>query len=266
MTCSDNEGIWTPACRLNWVKKGDFLGAVGMHHTSATPKEYVKPLCWLPKSVDNSSGGQVWVTSDKWGPYQGHLLHLAYGTCSLFHVLPEKTADGMQGGVVRFPLTFATGIMRARFHPVDGQLYVAGLKGWQTSGARDGALQRVRYTGRPARGVQEMKVTPKGVEITFTEPLDPATGANPESYSVQAWNYVWSKEYGSPEFSPSEPKKKAHDEWTVTAATLSEDRKTVSLVIDGLRPVMQMRIQIRATAADGAPLKLEIYNTVNRVP
>jgi len=266
VTCSDNEGIWTPACRINWVKKGDFLGAVGMHHSAVEPKTYDGPLCWLPKSIDNSSGGQVWVTSDKWGPYQGQLLHLAYGTCALFHVLPEKIGDEMQGGVVRFPLTFATGIMRARFNPVDGQLYVAGLKGWQTSASRDGALQRVRYTGAPARGVKEMKVTAKGVDLTFTETLDPASAASPESYSVQAWNYVWSKAYGSPEFSPSEPSKKAHDEWPVRSARVSDDHRTVSLEIEGLRPVMQMRIQIRPNAADGTPLKLEVYNTVHRVP
>ena len=266
VTCSDNEGIWTPACRLNWVRKGSFQGAVGMHHTATTPKDYDKPLCWLPKSVDNSSGGQVWVTSDKWGPYQGQLLHLSYGTCSLYHVLPQKIGDDVQGGVVRFPLTFASGIMRARFSPVDGQLYVAGLKGWQTSGAKDGTLQRVRFTGKPARGIAQMAVTARGADLTFTDALDRETATNPESYSVQAWNYVWSKEYGSPEFSPSDPKKKAHDEWTVTAAKLSEDRKTVSLEIAGLRPVMQMQLRIGVKTADGAALKLDVYNTIHRIP
>ena len=44
------------------------------------------------------------MTSDKWGPFKGRLLHLSYGTCSLFLVLKEEVNGQVQGGVVRFPL------------------------------------------------------------------------------------------------------------------------------------------------------------------
>ncbi len=90
---------------------------------------------------------------------RGELLHLSYGKCKLFHVLTDEAGGVAQGGVVQFPLSFASGVMRGRFHPQDGQLYVAGLKGWQTDAARDGCLQRVRYTGRPLRAPVSMKVT-----------------------------------------------------------------------------------------------------------
>ncbi len=266
LVCSDNEGIWTPACRINWIRKGAFLGAVGMHHTAVTPTDYDKPLCWIPHGIDNSSGGQVFVTSDAWGPFKGHLFHLSYGTCSLFHVLMEKVGDQVQGGVVRFPLKFASGIMRARFHPKDGQLYVAGLRGWQTSAARDGALQRVRYTGKPARTASALHVRPTGVDLGFTEPLDPESAGNAENYVVQVWNYAWTKNYGSPEFSVAQPGKKGHDELAVASATLSEDRKTVSLELGALRPVMQMMIRVKVKAADGAPVAFDVYNTINRLP
>ncbi len=67
----------------------------------------------------------------------------------------QEEVDGRpQGGIVRFPLKFDTGIMRARFNPADGQLYVAGLRGWQTDAGHDGALQRVRYTGKTVRDMQ----------------------------------------------------------------------------------------------------------------
>jgi hypothetical protein len=266
VTCSDNEGIWTPACRLNWVRKGSFLGAVGMHHAPVVPKDYDKPICWIPHGIDNSSGGQVWVTSDKWGPFQGHLLHLSYGTCSLFHVVMEKAGGQMQGGVVRFPLTFATGIMRARFGPRDGQLYVAGLKGWQTSGARDGALQRVRYTGKPVRMLGDLRVRPNGLDLTFTDPLDPESAANLENYSVQVWNYAWTRNYGSPEFSVADPGRKGHDDLALRSAKLSADGRTVSLELAGIRPVMQMMVRVKVKAADGAPVKFDVYNTIHQIP
>ncbi len=130
MTCSDNEGIWTPVCRLNRVKSGGFYGAVGLHHTATTPTTYDPPLCWLPHAVDNSSGGQVWVSGDKWRPFAGGLLHLSYGQGTLFHDLKDEVGGVVQGGVVKFPLKFDSGIMRARFNPKDGQLYGAGLRGW----------------------------------------------------------------------------------------------------------------------------------------
>jgi hypothetical protein len=52
-------------------------------------------------------------------------------------VLQERVGDVPQGGVFKFPFKFDSGAMRPRFSPIDGQLYVAGLKGWQTDGAKD---------------------------------------------------------------------------------------------------------------------------------
>ena len=74
------------------------------------------------------------------------MLHLSYGKCVMFLVLDEKVGDVRQGGVAQFPLPpFASGAMRGRFHK--GDLYVSGLRGWQTSGVKDGAGHR-RLLGR----------------------------------------------------------------------------------------------------------------------
>jgi len=253
------------------VKKGGFYGFVSdpAHTTPAHPAvkhgEPEPPLCWIPKAQDNSSGGQVWVTSDKWGPLQGHLLHTSYGTASLFHVLPQKVGDLLQGGVVQFPLKFASGIMRGRFSPTDGQLYVTGLRGWTTSGARDGALHRVRYTGKPLRTVMEMKASKGAIALTFSDPLDPETAGDPDSYAVQQWNYLYSEKYGSPDLSVADPKKKGRDAVDVKSAKLSPDGKTVTLEIPGLRPVMQLGMKMRAKAADGGAVALELYATIHKV-
>jgi glucose/arabinose dehydrogenase len=79
LTSGDNEGTWTPACKINWIKPGGFYGVVDLAHRDPAPTDYDPPLCWLPKRIDNSGGSQVWVTSDQWGPWQGQLLHLSYG-------------------------------------------------------------------------------------------------------------------------------------------------------------------------------------------
>jgi len=68
--------------------------------------------------MDRSPGELVWVTSDRWGPLQGSLLNLSYGTGRIFVVPHEKMGGQLQGGVVALPLPdFPTGTMRGRFHP-----------------------------------------------------------------------------------------------------------------------------------------------------
>ena len=216
--------------------------------------------------IDNSSGGQAWVTSDRWGPFKGQLLHTSYGRGTLFLVLMEDVDGVRQGGVVQFPLKFDSGIMRARFNPRDGQLWVCGLQGWQTSGGRVGALQRVRYTGKPVHLPIALRVASNGLNISFTTAMDEASATDEQNYAVEQWNYEWTEKYGSPEFSVANPGKQAHDPVAVKSVTLSPDRKTVFLEIPEIKPVMQMRVRFRLKAADGAPVEHEIYNTINRVP
>lgn len=280
LTSGDNEGSWMPQCRLNWIPVGEpyFAGVVPAAHRRETPKIYDDPLCWIPWDVDNSSGGQCWVTSKSWGPFEGDLLHLSYGTCSLFKVLVDRgegpDAGRVQGGVVRFPLRFASSAMRARFHPKTGQLYLVGFKGWQTSAARLSAFHRIRYTGKPVHLPGGIKIHQDGIRLSFTEPLDRETAEDPESWSVQRWNYKWSPDYGSREYSLKDPKKvgstksrgnkyAARDEMKILSARLSKDGRSVFLRLSDLKRVMQMRIAYNLDAADGSLMKNVVYLTVN---
>jgi len=267
MTTSDQDGHWGPASRINWIRKGGYYGDPYTAHQTPAPREFEPPLCWIHRSLDNSSGGEVWVTSDAWGPFKGRMLHLSYGTCSLFQVLYEKIGENqMQGGVVRFPLTFASGILRARFSPGDGQLYVAGLRGWSTSGTRDGCLQRVRYTGKPVCSVIGMHVKKDAIELGFTEPLDPEVAGDTDRWAAQQWNYLYSEKYGSPDFSVEDPKKQGRDPVDIKSVKVSTDGKKVTLEIPGLKPVMQMLIRYKLRAVDGAPVQQEIWHTIHKVP
>ena len=277
LTSSDNEGNWVPSSRVNFMKAGGFYGHVHTAHTSTPPTDYDKPLFWLPHQVDNSSGGQVWVTSDKWGPFMGDMLHMSYGSCSLFKVMKEEVGGQVQGGAVRFPLNFESGIMRARFSPRDGQLYATGLRVWQSSGAKTGAFHRVRYTGKPVAMPKELHVQPNGIEITFTSALDAKSAADDGNWAIDQWNYKWTSGYGSQMYSVAEPDKVignnkianskfGGEDLVVKKATVRPDGKTVFLEVEGgVKPVMQMRIRMNINAADGTPINQTIYNTVNKV-
>jgi hypothetical protein len=278
VTTGDNEGTWVPMCPIHWITPGYFAGVVDTAHkpmksTGKKPdlSERPKPICWMPKHIDNSGGGQVWCFSDKWGPFKGNLLHTSYGTCSLYNVMYEFV-DGktIQGGVTRFPLQFNSGMNRPRFSPFDGQLYISGLTGWQSSGAKEAALQRVRYTGKPVHMANGLHVTKSGVEITFTNPLDAQSAVDAGNWSVDQWNYEWAEHYGTTYFSASDPTKKGgnnvKDAVEITSIKLSADGKTVTLELADLKPVMQMNVKYNIKAADGTAIKSEVYNTINKVP
>jgi hypothetical protein len=272
ITVSDNQGTWMPACRISFVTKGSYLGVPSTSHRTPEPKDYGNPICWFPyvdgdyTQGDNSSGGAAWDTFGKWGPLDNHMIHLSYGTCSIFETMYENVDGIWQGGVCRFPLDFDSGLMRARFNPVDGQLYVCGLKGWQTRAARDGIFQRVRYTGKPVNMPTELHVQKGGIAITFTNPVDPSIATDSDNYSIEQWNYIFSESYGSPDVSRDDPKKKGHDTVDIDSLTLSPDRKTLTIKIADLKPVMQMKILMKIKAADGTPMNWEVDNTINKIP
>ncbi|MFM1768752.1 MAG: hypothetical protein RJA22_1281 [Verrucomicrobiota bacterium] len=296
LTVSDNQGHWMPASKVSLVKKGGFYGMTPAAHRDLTftrggtnltynpsdpaqraalkappfdgsaliPPSYDQPLCWLPMSMDNSSGGQVWATDKRFGPLQGQMLFMSYGKGTLFQVLQEEVDGVTQAGMVRFPLKFGTGLMRGRVNPKDGQVYVCGVRGWQTDGAKDGGFYRVRYTGKPARLATGLKVLKDGIQITFSDPLDPASAADPASYALEAWNYKYTGSYGSPDYSVEDPTQKRHDKWEVKSARLAKDGRTVLLEVPSLKPANQVRIKLNLKAADGAPVAFDIYNTIHK--
>lgn len=265
----DNQGHWIPSSKISLVKPGGFYGHVAdprIDPKAPAPPSYDQPLCWIPMTLDNSSGGEVWVTSGKWGPYEGHLLHTSYGKSSLMAVLEEKVDGVTQGGVVTFPVKFASGIMRARFDPQDGQLYVAGLRGWQSNASKDGCFQRVRYTGQALHLPTGLHVQKEALAISFDTPLDTAAANDEGNFSIEQYEYKWWSTYGSPDLSIAHPGQKGRDRVEVTGAKLSPDGKTVTLSVPGLRPVMQMEIKLHLRAGDGSEINTVIGNTIHRVP
>jgi hypothetical protein len=229
---------------------------------------YDAPLVWLPMDIDNSPGGEVWAPSGpnaKWGPWAGRMLHLSYGKSSLFGVMMEKVDGADQGAVARFPLTFKSGIQRGRFSPKDGQLYVTGLNVWQSNAAKDGCFQRVRYTGKPVTMPIGISTRKNGVEIAFSAPLD-GTAADTANWSAEHWNYRWTGRYGSPEYSPLDPNNKGKALLLVDKVTLSADKKSAFLEIKELVPAHTVRFKCNVKAADGAEVKFQIDQTINRIP
>jgi hypothetical protein len=281
VTSGDNEGTFVPRSPINWIKKDDFLGVVDSYAKYAelktTPtveqrrgdrKEHLdvgempKPLVWLPKNIDNSGGGQVWVTSARWGPLEGELLHMSYGQSALYLVLKEERKGQMQGGVVKFPVKFTSSAMRARFNPKDGQLYVAGLKGWQSNAAKEGGFDRVRFTGVDVSMPIGLAAIKGGLKLTFSCTLDQELADDPGSYSVRGSMIKWTQGYGSNVYKVEEDSKG----WTpfnVESAKLQPDGKTVVLSVPDMQPVHMMEIKLDLETREGEVIITQINNTIH---
>ena len=288
VTTGENEGSWVPACKISWTPPGrlTFNGVVPSKWERANwlgalpgaPTDYDRPLCWIPYYADNSSGSQAWVPENtRWDPrHAGEMLHLSYGKSSVFRVLREEVNGVTQGGVYRLPIDVSAAVMRARFHPQNGQLYVIGFRGWQTNG-RD-AFQRVRYTGVTTALPVELHAHQNGVLVRFSAPLDPKTAEDPSRYSVSKWNYVWGPQYGSGRFSIDQrdaaaeqaaitvASKGAHniiDAVPVGAAKLLEDGRSVFLYLPTMTAAMQMELKLDLTDTKGGAVRETIYHTVH---
>ena len=235
------------------------------HRRETKPESYDKPLCWVPRLIDSSAGGQVWVNSKRWGALDGKLLHLSFGRATANVVLSEMVDGTHQAGIYKLELpTFLSGVMRGRFH-TDGHLYATGLDGWQTAAVKDGCLQRVRATGKPIYVPTDLHVKKSGIEITFSQPVDAEDAGEVDHWDVQQWKYRWSKKYGSDHYRISNPEEIGHDEVKITNISVSADGKTVTLKLDDLKPVMQMQITGKIRAKDGTIMPVQIFNTIHTI-
>ena len=270
ITAADNEGNWVPATRIDIVEEGEFCGYLPTAHRDEIPEGPGQPLCWLPLVVDNSAGGEAWVPEGKWGPLSGELLHFSYGLCTASLIIKEQVGGVWQGGAVAMPLPrFLSGICRGHFRTdgkgADGHLYVCGLDGWSSAAVRDGCLQRVRYLDNPLGIMTELHVHENGLELVFPEPINPELASRADRYAVSMWNYRWTKDYGSEDYSVADPAKEGRDKLKVTGAEVSSDGRRVFITVEGLQPVMQLRVQAGLLSAEGKKLIVDYYGTIHEL-
>ncbi len=263
ITTSDQEGHWIPSTRVNLCSPGSFHGY--MWGGSIPEREgYDDPITWLPISVDNSGAGQAWVRGDRWGPFDGHLVHSSFGRGKIFLMLMERAAGTVQGGAVELPVDFDSGLLRPDFRKGDGNLYLVGLYGWGTKRKAVGGFYRARRTGGKILVPTELHVSRQGIDLSFLHELDPDTAENPGNYQVKRWNYKWLSRYGSDRWKlDGEP---GVELMTVRSAKLLEDRKTVRVEVDDLRPVMQMMTSARIRTAAGDAIEAEVSHSIHALP
>ena len=254
---TDQEGHWNPMNRINYVTEGGFYGNMYGFGAPADSSDaaMIQPLLWIDQRYDRSPAELLWADSDRWGPLGGHLLSFSYGYGRVFLVMPQVIGDQRQGAIVELPLPeFPTGIMRGRFNPGDGQLYVAGMSAWATNQMiQTGGLYRIRYAGGPVRMPVAFKALTGALEITFAESLDHTVAMDPDRYTVNAWDLERTRRYGSERIN-----ERTLD---VTAVSVLSDR-TVRLEVPSLAPTWILEVLYDFTNASDGSFEGAIQSTV----
>jgi putative heme-binding domain-containing protein len=257
---TDQEGFWTPKNRINKVEVGGFYGNMFGYtdQTDTADTAMKQPLCWITNAFDRSPAELIWVPEKTWGPLAGALLNISYGHGKIY-VVPHETVNGQaQGGMCAFPLpTFATGIMRPRFHPTDGNLYVCGMFAWAGNQTAPGGFYRVRPTGKPVDLPLELHAAQQTLTIRFTDKLSEQSATDPANYKIKIWDLKRSEKYGS--------KHLDEKSLAVTKAKLLPDQQTVQLTIPELEPTKGMEIRYQLTGDNGRSSSGVINNTIHEL-
>jgi len=276
-TVSDNQGPWMPASKVSVINPNAFLGNMPINndqdrwlrarHGGELPDTFQEPFIWMPQELDSSSGGQLFANDARWGPLAGRLIHSSYGKGWLNYMSLQEVRGQLQGSIVRLPHQWDAGVMRLRTNPLDGQVYGTGLSGWQgPPDGKDGCLQRLRYVGGPVRLVDDVQVTDSGIRLTFNFMLDPSTSLEADRWKGEMWNYLWSRKYGSDQFSVINPAEQGRDKLAIRAIQLSGDHRTVHLSIPDLQVCDQALFRLDLRDANDQPFREALYLTIHGIP
>ncbi|MDH3649101.1 MAG: auracyanin family protein, partial [Saprospiraceae bacterium] len=250
---TENQGDWVGSGRMTHIEKGDFVGhpeglkwsgekgsplnltmediddteGVSLYDYQEIYPEVKPPSVWFPHTLMGISTSDMIVIPPGFGPFDGQLLVGDQGHSKLMRVYQEKVNGVYQGACFGFREGFSSGLLRMAWGP-ENTLYVGMTnRGWASTGKEPFGLQRLHWTGKNPFEVQSINVQSNGFLLTFTQPVDRMTAANPESYEITDFTYKYHHLYGSPVIDQQTR--------TVYKVEVAQDGKSATLHVEGLR-------------------------------
>ena len=281
---SDNQGNWNGSSSVKWLKPGSFQGnptGNKYHEMAGFPPppepesgsrilterlkdpQLIPPAVVLPHGkVGQSPTGIVADESGgKFGPWDKQLYVGEQTHSQVQRICLEKVNGLYQGAVFHFLEGFEAGIIPVELDQEKGVLFAGGSnRGWASRGSKPFTFERVKWTGTTPFEILTMSAEPDGFTLEFTESVDPETAGDIASYGMKTWTYIYQSDYGSPEVDKSTP--------VIKSATVSEDGKSVRLVVEGLvRGNVHHLDSSGVKSASGSALwHTDAYYTLNEIP
>jgi hypothetical protein len=276
MFYTDNQGDFVATCKLSPLYPDSFQG----HQASLRFRDgwadwksegrsipdIVPAAVWFPYKKMGQSASDIMLdtTEGQFGPFAGQLFIGEQTLATVMRVCLEKVEGVYQGACFPFRQGFASGVHRLRFAP-DGSLFVGMTdRGWGSTGPKRYGLQRLVWTGEVPFEILTMTAAPDGFDLRFTQDVDPATAADPASYQMSSYTYIYHPDYGSPEIDTQS--------LTIHSATLLDPR-TVHLSVSPLREGYVHELSVTSVRKKGPEISKsetllhpQAYYTLQRIP
>ena len=250
----ENQGDWVGSGRVTHLAKGDFAGNPGglkwakepnspfkltleeiqdngapMYEAAAKVKNLKLPAVWFPHAIMGISTADILQdsTKGKFSPFPGQYFVADQGQSKVMRMGLEKVNGVYQGFCINYREGFQSGILRERFG-LDGSMFVGMTsRGWGSTGKADFGLQRLFWNGEMPFEIENIRAKPDGFELSFTQAVDVNSVKKAASYALRSYIYKYQHQYGSPIIELKDLK--------ISAIDVSADKRSVRLVIDGLR-------------------------------
>ncbi|MCZ2102130.1 MAG: DUF1080 domain-containing protein [Chitinophagales bacterium] len=258
---ADNQGDWLPSSKIVHVRDGAWFGSRSVDPEGTKDKKEDLPLVWLPQDeIGNSPSTPLAIDL---GPYKGQMIHGEVTHGGVKRVFVEEVNGQLQGAVFRFIQGLEAGVNRLAWGP-NQELYIGGIGNpgnWGQSGKQYYGLQRLVFNQRSTFEMLAVRAKSNGMEIEFTEPLEPGDGWNLADYEVKQWYYLPTENYGGPKMN--------EQTLPIKSASVSEDRTKVFLQIDGLKDNHVVYIHLKKRFVSELYHELwssESWYTLNQIP
>jgi len=283
----ENQGDWVGSGRVTHLAKGDFAGNPGglkwakepnspfkltleeiqdngapMYEAAAKVKNLKLPAVWFPHAIMGISTADILQdsTKGKFSPFPGQYFVADQGQSKVMRMGLEKVNGVYQGFCINYREGFQSGILRERFG-LDGSMFVGMTsRGWGSTGKADFGLQRLFWNGEMPFEIENIRAKPDGFELSFTQAVDVNSVKKAASYALRSYIYKYQHQYGSPIIELKDLK--------ISAIDVSADKRSVRLVIDGLRQFYIHEFKLEGIRNEsGDPLLHETaYYTLNQIP
>ncbi|MDG2388095.1 MAG: c-type cytochrome [Planctomycetaceae bacterium] len=232
---TDNQGVQNTFNELNHIQEGNYYG-VPSRHEENRDAEITPPAIQIPHPWTRSVNGLTFVPNDvpALAPIAGHGLGAEYNSRLLIRFTLQEVDGVVQGATYYFTKPIEKATPDNFIGPISvaiskaGEIYVGSIldSGW-LGGQNIGAIAKLTPEKSMPNGIRELTATKEGFRLEFFHPVDGDEAIKIGNYQISGYTREWSGSYATPD--------KDRHRADITKAVLSEDRKTVDLIVMGRR-------------------------------
>ena len=233
---SDQQGVQNTFNELDYIQAGHRYGVPGRHEES--PQAPADPAAvQIPHPWTRSVNGIAWIPRQDPGglaPWAGQFVGCEMNNNLLVRISVQSVGDVVQGAVYPFSKLARPGDSSNFVGPLcigispTRELFIGGLQdgGW-AGGLNVGDIVKLTPDGPVPNGIREIRATSQGFDIDYFGAVDPQRGIQPDLYRISGYTRIWKGDYATPD--------SGHHSCEVKSVTLSNNRRTASLIISGRR-------------------------------